>query len=187
MQKPAIFPPMSPDWFPKLTPFREAFRQAIKRRGLTQLEFADKIGISRSFLANVIAGNCPPPLKVIETWIQALDLEPQEAEWLHDLAVLACTHDRVLHMFDQKSLAWKAIQAAQHRIALENSVVHDPRESVDYLKEQLAASQQAQQAAEAQAQDLRLRLAQVQALLSRLSDVAAPPAAGPVPPPKKVP
>lgn len=178
---------MAPEWFARLTPFHEALRSSMKKRGLTQQEFADKIGYSRSFVAHVLTGAALPPLKTIADWIKVLDLDQPYADYLHDLAALACADDRVLHMFDPKHPAWQAIHEAQARTVMENSVAYQPGESVDYLKGELAAAQEARQAAEAQVQELKERLSQVQRILGQIADVAAPLSAGPTPPPKKVP
>lgn len=68
----------------ELFPSRRAF--------ICAAEGANRINSGQGYLSQVIAGKKPPPIKRLDAWAKALDLDDAERERFLDLACIAHIH-----------------------------------------------------------------------------------------------
>jgi transcriptional regulator with XRE-family HTH domain len=69
--------------------FGRLLKQMLAERGLTQAEFARRVGVSQAAISQVVRGKYPPALDRAEDWVRALDLHGRQAQHfllLYDIA-----------------------------------------------------------------------------------------------------
>ncbi len=57
----------------------------LERAGLSQADFAQKVGISRQYLSDIKLGGRPPSGTVLDGMIEHLDLDRDEVYWMAGL------------------------------------------------------------------------------------------------------
>ncbi len=71
------------------TPFGDHLLESLRRQGLSQNEFARKVGTSSSNIAQVIHGKRAPPLEKSTQWMDVLQIGAKDRERFTELAHLA--------------------------------------------------------------------------------------------------
>jgi len=69
-------------------PFGQAFGEVLKRSGMTQVEFAQAVGVNQGFLSKVLAVRRRPPIAQMTLWLDTLEIRGAEREYLLLLANL---------------------------------------------------------------------------------------------------
>ena len=103
--------------------FAEAFRSALESAGISQRDFAEKVGISRGFVPLLLAGQRTPPLERLDDFCVALGLaagSPARAAF-HRAALLSHAPEEVRLLVD--ALEAKLAKAAKQHELIKQELV----------------------------------------------------------------
>lgn len=71
-----------------MVPFGRLLEQALRRKGLSQNQFARRVAVPRSVISEIVRGRRKPPVRRAVGWMDALDIPANERlSWRRAIAL----------------------------------------------------------------------------------------------------
>lgn len=88
--------------------FGELLHRHLKLRGVQAIDFARRVGVSRSMVSLLQKGLCPMPMERVVDWVKELGLTEAEAKEFREAAGLTHAPEVVKELIDE--LRWTQTQ-----------------------------------------------------------------------------